>query len=157
MPVAIVRLFSVFGQGLRKQLLWDACGRLARAEDVLALGGQGDEQRDWLHVEDAARLLAMAIDHASPQATVVNGGSGRPLSVQEVARLLCASWAAATGRPMTPVSFSGRGRPGDPKSLVADAALARAWGFEPRHRLEEALESYVEWYRRDQCLKSEPL
>ena len=59
--VAVVRFFSVYGPGLRKQLLWDACSRLAQAPDSLALGGQGSELRDWLHVQDAAALLQAAL------------------------------------------------------------------------------------------------
>ena len=39
----VVRLFSVYGPHLRKQLLWDLCSRFHRGERTLVLGGTGDE------------------------------------------------------------------------------------------------------------------
>src|SRR6202012_4896575 len=53
----VVRLFSVYGASLRKQLLWDVCSRLHRGERSLMLGGTGREIRDWIHVRDVVRLL----------------------------------------------------------------------------------------------------
>ncbi|MCU0973371.1 MAG: NAD-dependent epimerase/dehydratase family protein, partial [Burkholderiales bacterium] len=52
LSVSVVRLFSVYGSGLRKQLLWDACVKFA-GEERPVFGGDGTERRDWLHVEDA--------------------------------------------------------------------------------------------------------
>ncbi|MEO6830061.1 MAG: NAD-dependent epimerase/dehydratase family protein, partial [Acidobacteriaceae bacterium] len=77
---AIVRLFSVYGCGLRKQLLWDACCKFADNDSTFM--GTGDEVRDWLHVEDAAALLLAAAEHASPQCPTVNGGSGQGVTVR---------------------------------------------------------------------------
>ena len=79
---AIVRLFSVYGCGLRKQLLWDACRKFANNDSTFM--GTGDEVRDWLHVEDAATLLMAAAEHASPECPTVNGGSGQGVTVRDV-------------------------------------------------------------------------
>ena len=49
---SIVRLFSIYGEGFRKQLLWDACRKLLAGEREFF--GIGDETRDWLHVDDAS-------------------------------------------------------------------------------------------------------
>src|SRR6185312_5873943 len=62
--IALVRFFSVYGAGLRKQLLWDACNKLVVGDG--RFGGHGNEVRDWLHIEDAARLLIAAAQHAAP-------------------------------------------------------------------------------------------
>ena len=76
---SIVRFFSIYGCGLRKQLLWDACVKLAGGDEIF--NGTGDEVRDWLHVEDAAELLIIAMQRASPSCPVVNGGTGTGVSV----------------------------------------------------------------------------
>lgn len=47
---AVVRLFSVYGPNLRKQLLWDICSRLRSEQRTLNLGGTGAEIRDWTDV-----------------------------------------------------------------------------------------------------------
>ena len=43
----VVRLFSVYGPFLQKQLLWDLCSRLPKEIEQLQLAGDGGELRDW--------------------------------------------------------------------------------------------------------------
>lgn len=140
--VAVVRLFSVYGPGLRKQLLWDACGRLAGGAATLELGGTGDELRDWLHVEDVARLLRLSAEHAASEPWFVNGGTGVATPVRAIAERL----AEVMGRPV-PVHFSGRSRSGDPARLVADVTRLQAYGFTPRHDWRDGLVGYADWFR----------
>lgn len=141
--VAIVRLFSVYGQELRKQLLWDACGRLRHDRKKLVLGGTGNEVRDWLHITDAAQLMCSVADHANPECYVINGGTGIPTTVRQIGEILCAAWGAETN-----LVFSGVGRHGDPKYLVADPTRMRALGFHPTINPEAGIASYVEWFNR---------
>ena len=141
--VAIVRFFSVYGPGLRKQLLWDCCTRLAAQPDQLALGGQGNELRDWLHVGDAARLLQAAAGAASVDCPLVNGGSGIATPISDVAAALCEGW----GLPGLPRQFNGVARPGDPASLVADVSAARALGWQPQVPWRQGIQEFVAWYR----------
>src|SRR5205085_5087889 len=46
----------VYGPGLRKQLFWDAARKATHGE--FDFFGSGEELRDWVYVEDLARLLA---------------------------------------------------------------------------------------------------
>lgn len=137
--VGIVRLFSVFGPGLRKQLLWDACSRILAGDALFA--GTGEETRDWLHVEDAARLILEAQRQAASPAVIVNGGSGRAETVGTVLRLL----ADALPTDVRP-RFSGILRPGDPTDYRADVDDALAWGWVPKRTLADGLADYAEWY-----------
>ena len=86
LPIAVIRFFSLYGEGLRKQLLWDACKKLHG--DAFIFEGTGNEERDWLHVEDAVRLIALAGEHASSLCPIVNGGSGAARSVRSVLEAL---------------------------------------------------------------------
>ncbi|MGY4171641.1 NAD-dependent epimerase/dehydratase family protein [Bradyrhizobium sp. USDA 4529] len=139
----VVRLFSVFGANLRKQLLWDVCSRLQVQSKVLTLGGTGLEIRDWTDVRDVARLLATFVD-SSPQHTfrIINGGSGRGVSVAEVASCLIRQWGSSTV-----VQYSGVGRPGDPVSLLADDHSLRSIGFDWRIPLDRGFAEYVAWFK----------
>lgn len=142
MRVAVVRMFSVYGPGLRKQLLWDAARRADRGHPEF--DGTGDEVRDWLHVDDAARLLCLAADHAAAECPVVNGGAGRGVRVADVLGAL----GACNDPPWIP-RFKGTVRPYDPPRYVADIRRARAWGFEPHVELYAALADYARWYRAE--------
>jgi UDP-glucose 4-epimerase len=145
LQVAIVRFFSVYGPGLRKQLLWDACTRLARDGDRLTLGGSGDELRDWLHVTDAARLLSWAATRAGADAPVFNGGTGVATPVRDIAQRLCQGWL-----PDRAQAFSGQARAGDPACLVADMARVQAAGFSPERGWQDGIDQYVAWFRAQQ-------
>ncbi len=149
MKVGIVRLFSVYGPELRKQLLWDACSRLATGNDRLELGGTGDEMRDWFHVQDAVRLMALMLERASPTCPVVNGGTGKASAVREVAAQLCLSWGGVA-KPM----FSGQSRSGDPAYLVADTTSLAALGFCSLRDWRDGLSEYVAWFKATNRVKA---
>lgn len=138
--VAVVRLFSIYGEGFRKQLLWDACRRIGSRETEFF--GTGEETRDFLHASDAAALLATAIEHASPGCPVVNGAAGVPVKIHDAVQELF----RRMGRFDEPV-FCGTVRPGDPVHYHADVGRALAWGWKPQVTWREGLRRYVEWYK----------
>ena len=137
--VALVRLFSIYGIGLRKQLMWDACGKIAR--DDLVFSGTGAETRDWLHVEDAADLLIEAAGHACAECPVVNGGTGEATPISAVVGAL----AAQLGARAAP-RFSGVSRPGDPAHYQAEISGARAWGWAPKRGWRDGVRAYAAWF-----------
>jgi UDP-glucose 4-epimerase len=143
--VALVRLFSVYGPGLHKQLLWDACTRLAAGVPVLELGGTGDELRDWLHVDDAARLLMRAAERAASEPWLVNGGTGVATPVRDIVRALTQAL-----EPRVLLRFNGRSRSGDPASLVADTGRLQAVGFVPQCGWPDGVAAYAGWFRNAQ-------
>lgn len=140
LATAVIRFFSIYGNGLRKQLLWDACVR-SRTDSGLPFHGSGSEIRDWLHVEDAARLLIAAQNYASADCPIVNGGSGIGLTVREVLGDLYHSLGLERGP-----RFSGLQRLGDPPGYTADIALARNWGWSPAVDWKEGICDYARWF-----------
>lgn len=141
--VAIVRMFSVYGAGLEKQLVWDLCGKLAVAgNSPVVLGGTGCELRDWLHVSDAAALLWLARAQCDVICPAVNGGTGIATSIREVAEMVCEAWGGGAG-----IEFSGIARAGDPPCLVADCTRAIQLGFKPGVMLAEGIREAVGWFK----------
>lgn len=138
----IVRLFSVYGPFLRKQLLWDLCLRLGQGQRDLMLGGTGNEARDWIDVRDVVRLLARLAQLDDAPWRVLNGGSGIPTSVAEIARLVIEAWGGDSS-----VRFSGLVRAGDPFSLVADARQLTALPFRWRIPVQDGIAQYVSWFK----------
>ena len=135
----IVRLFSVYGVGLRKQLLWDACMKICNGENTFF--GSGLETRDWLHISDAVKLLMVAGEYASTECVVVNGGSGQGVMVREVLSELFSVF----GRSDEPI-FSSLTRSGDPVNYVAETGLAKSWGWQPKMRWREGVREYAGWF-----------
>jgi len=140
---SIVRLFSVYGCGLRKQLLWDACCKFAKQDNIFL--GTGDEVRDWLHVEDAAELLLTAAEYSSTLCPVVNGGSGEGVTVREV--LVHLGNSLQSGQ-LTP-TFSGAQRTGDPGRYIADIESSKAWGWLPKRHWQDGISEYAAWWKEN--------
>ncbi|AWO92878.1 MULTISPECIES: NAD-dependent epimerase/dehydratase family protein [Bradyrhizobium] len=140
--VTIVRLFSVYGPSLRKQLLWDLCVRLGQGQRELMLGGTGNETRDWIDVRDVVRLLARLQHGDSTPLKVLNGGSGIPTSVAEIAQIVTNAWGGNIA-----VRFSGIVRAGDPFSLVADAGQLAVLPFNWRIPVHDGIAQYVSWFK----------
>lgn len=140
---AIVRLFSIYGAGLRKQLLWDACRKLEQGE--YEFFGTGEEIRDWLHVNDVAKLLFIAGQNATPDCPVVNAGSGQGVTVKDILTLVSEHWVALE-KPI----FSSKPKAGDPNAYMANIAKARTWNWEPEINWREGVAEYVDWYKQCQ-------
>lgn len=141
----VARLFSVYGAGLRKQLLWDLCTRLAGDESSIELGGTGDERRDWTDVRDVVRAIARLPAIADARVPVVNVGSGVATPVRDIARAIVSRWDA--GRAPRAISFSGRSRRGDPFSLQADSACLARMGHTWQVPWQQGIADYVDWFR----------
>lgn len=141
--ISIVRLFSIYGSGLRKQLLWDACRKIENND--FKFFGTGDEIRDWLHINDVVRLLFSAAHKASVDCPVVNAGAGQGVSVREILSLI----RQELGESRT-IEFASTQKAGDPDAYVAEISRARAWGWEPTMKLSEGISEYVRWYKK--CL-----
>jgi UDP-glucose 4-epimerase len=138
---SIVRLFSIYGAGLRKQLFWDACAKLSRGEGTFP--GTGEETRDWLHVRDAAKLMRIAGERPEPGLLVLNGGTGEARRVGTVLGMIARHVA-----PGCAVQFTGQRRSGDPEHYRAATGLARSLGWAPETDFDAALAEYCAWYRR---------
>ena len=149
----VARLFSVYGAGLTKQLLWDACTRLHDGSRSLQLGGTGNELRDWVHVDDVAAVLARIGTQASADVPCINVGRGVATPVREIASRLADAWAQPGDAPVT-LEFSGQSRPGDPFSLVADVRALDALGLACTREVAGGLAHYAQWFR--QFRKAQP-
>jgi UDP-glucose 4-epimerase len=141
LEVSIARLFSVYGSGLRKQLLWDLCSRLSRAKETVQLGGTGAELRDWTEIRDVARALGLLATSYHTDVFVTNVGTGVGTSVGRIAELVIQAWPHRAE-----ISFNGTSRPGDPFSLVAGADRLGDMGFDWTVPVEQGVSDYVKWF-----------
>lgn len=137
---SIVRLFSVYGEGLRKQLLWDALNKFSRGENQFF--GTGNELRDWIHVEDAATLLTLAGLTLQSTFEVFNGGAVHATTRQLLDGLACA-YGHAGG-----IHFNGEVHKGNPRRLTSDCGhTSRLLKWTPQVQLDDGLARYAAWFR----------
>lgn len=142
LSTAIVRFFSVYGPGLKKQLLWDACNKFSHPAEEVVFSGTGGETRDWIHVKDAAKLI-FCLAKSSEKYEIINGGVGETRTIRQI--LTC---MAAMFERNPQVKFNQKYREGDPKYYWADKAAAVRRGWHPVIGIEDGLREYVEWFRK---------
>ena len=140
---AIIRYFSLYGPGLRRQIVWDLVQKITANPAELELDGQGDETRDFLHVEDAARIVSLVARTTRDEPLVVNGGSGHAVSIQELADVVAHELGEHTA-----IRFTGKRRQGDPPYHQADVTRLAHLGFAPHWSVREGVRDYVAWLRK---------
>lgn len=104
-PLAIVRPTLVYGVDDSHNSYGPNRFRRQAAKDVkITLGGEGEETRDHIAVQDIVRLLGLILSHRS--AGKLNLATGHSVSFQELARLV----ASRFDRPIE-IAFTPRGAP----------------------------------------------
>ena len=144
--VTALRFFNVYGphQALSNPytgVLAIFASRLLNGNAPLVFE-DGRQRRDFVHVTDVARACRLALETPQAAGAVINVGSGRSMTILEVARAL----AAATGRQGIAAQCTGKYRAGDTRHCFADIALARdLLGFSPQVAFEMGPEELADW------------
>jgi len=139
--VSIIRFFSIYGEFLKKQLLWDASNKLIDSLNEAIFWGRGDETRDWLHVDDAVNLIATLVETAKTPETL-NAGSGARYTISETLNLLCNALNTKSS-----ITFNAQVKEGDPKYYWANIEKAESIGWKPKISFEEGIQRYAHWFK----------
>lgn len=141
---AIVRPFSVFGPGLKKQLIWDMYQKITNAaqDAELELWGTGKESRDFIYVEALTEALDSVIRNSAFQSDKYNIASGIETTIEELATF----FVQAIGKPVH-IRFNGHTRVGDPQNWRADVSRLAATGFTPSINWQEGIKKTVAWLK----------
>ena len=105
------------------------------------LYGDGQNERDWLHVEDHCRAVDLLIDQGVPGEVYNIGGGNQVKNVDLTHRIL-----KVLGKPASlikPVAD----RQGHDRRYSLDTGKLEALGWKPGHQFDDGLVQTVEWYR----------
>ena len=115
----------------------------------LPVYGRGDNIRDWLHVEDHAEALVLALMRGVPGETYCIGPRQERTNL-EVVQAICATLDRLRPDPAGPrerlITYVGD-RPGhDFRYAMDPSAAEQALGWKARHDFESGLEHTIRWY-----------
>lgn len=147
-PVCAVRPFSVYGEGLRKQLFWDVYQR-SKKNNRLQLSGTGNESRDFIHVKDLVNCFDILIAKAPMNGEVYNLASGIETKIKDVVQMFCNEID-----PAIEPSFNHQTRAGDPLNWCADISAVTALGFKQTVGLKDGIKKLVEWLTNEEKHRS---
>lgn len=144
-PHSILRFQNVFGEG--QSLSNPYTGILSIFSTRIRLGlplpifEDGEETRDFVHVEDVAKAVLRCIEGYSDGGMTLNVGRGEPTPIIEVARLLC----RLMGSNIEP-HVTGEYRLGDIRHNFASIdRLERVTGHRPAIKLDEGMRRFCDW------------
>lgn len=137
-----VRIFSAYGPGLKKQILWDIYHKAIKNK-VVDLFGTGEETRDFIFVQDVAYSIQLILEQSTFNADLYNVANGHEVSIKELGRLFLSSLELKNME----LAFSGQIKPGDPKRWCADITQIRNLGYSPRVSLEQGVHEYSKWIK----------
>lgn len=138
-PTCSLRIFSAFGNGLRKQLFWDMNRKMTDTNEAMFFG-TGDESRDFIHIQDIARVVELVIRNADFKGEAINVANGEAITIREAVNLF-AKLKGYRGQ----IVFNGTVREGDPRFWRADNRILKEWGYMQTVTLEQGLKDYIKW------------
>ncbi len=141
----VLRFFNVYGPRMFRSGYSGVIGEFIKrlfASEPLTIYGDGEQVRDFVYVEDVADAVLKAVEN--PLNDVFNIASGKPTSINELAKLLM----DVTG-VRCEVEYEAP-RPGDIRFSLANISKAvEKLGWSPKTDLRAGLTFTVDWYRRE--------
>jgi len=144
LETAAIRFFNVFGPRQDPKGAYAAAvpifiEKALKGEDITVYG-DGGQTRDFIYVKDIVGALSFAVE--TPGVTgVFNAGYGGQMTINDLANKIIASAGSDTK------VLHGPERAGDVKHSRSSADKLRSAGWQPKHSLDDALATTLEFFR----------
>ena len=135
-----LRIFSAYGPGLKKQLLFDICNKL-KSNSHIELFGTGEETRDFIYIDDLVRAIKLVGDQDKFKHDSYNIGSGKQVSIKEIANVFIENHPSCDS-----IHFNMETRIGDPLKWEADISRLKKLGFNSEIDINKGVKAYIDWY-----------
>ncbi len=110
----------------------------------------GKESRDFVYIDDVVQATYLGIEKAEANGEVFNVGTGIPVAVSEVAKLLTELYGSNT-----PLQLTGNYRLGDIRHNYADISkIKNLLSFTPEFDFKTGLQRFTDWVNSQQVQQS---
>lgn len=151
LPTTSLRFFSVYGSPqVPKKGSHSWCvaifGMLAKKHKPITVFGDGNQIRDFIHVNDIAKAVVLSTDKKSTNGKFFNVGTGKPTTINTIVKKVF-------GRvEKVPVEYKPHPL-GDPLGGYADITLMKKLlSWKPKFSLDKGLDEYFEWLNKNERL-----
>jgi nucleoside-diphosphate-sugar epimerase len=138
----ILRFYSIYGVGLKKQLIWDVCEKINNKINVFY--GSGNEMRSWINIKDVNRLIQFLIKKGSisNQTLDISGNDvvKNKFLVKKLFKLLNINKLPY---------FNKKNKKGDPIDQIFNNSILKNLGWKPKINLSNGLKEYAQWYKKN--------
>jgi dTDP-glucose 4,6-dehydratase/UDP-glucose 4-epimerase len=135
-----LRIFSAYGNGQKKLLLWDLHEKIQNTIGKIVLFGTGNESRDFIHIQDIGQQILLAINHADLDGEAINVANGVEVKISEVVELYQKYYPQKFD-----YEFNGEERLGDPLNWCADITWMKQADYRCTIDISEGIQTYINW------------
>lgn len=141
-PTVSLRYFTVYGARQRPDMSFHRFFKWALEGKPLKVYGDGEQSRDFTHVDDIVEANWLALEKAFP-GEVFNIGGGSRITLNGVIEII----KEITGRELE-VDYEAKQK-GDVRHTMADMTKAKEkLGYKPKVSIEDGLRTEYEWIKK---------
>lgn len=138
------RIFSTYGPGLRRQIVFDLIKKLSKDPTQLEILGTGNEARDLIYIDDQVNNLLTIAKRGKYEGEVYNAACGRLTTTRQIAE------AVSVAMNLKPkFIFTEQIRIFDAPTWLADVSKITVLGCKPRIDLIEGASRTVAWFKNN--------
>jgi len=140
-PVAIIRPFNTFGPRHTYDVIPKFIG-LALNNETLTVYGSGEQERDFLYIEDTVRAFEIMGLHKNSIGKFINFATGKSYSINHIAKKI-----VEIAKSKSKIVHKDK-RLGEVDILCGDYSFAkRLFNWEPKVSLEEGIKRNIEFVK----------
>ena len=136
-----LRIFSIYGEGLQKQLLWDAANKILKNNYIFY--GSGKEIRSWINIKDTIRFIVKSGKIASYDCPAVDIAGNNFLTNYKILKILFKFFKVKKNPKFLKIN-----RKGDPFYQIANINKIKNLGWIEKCSINRGILNYVKWFKR---------
>lgn len=138
----ILRIASLYGNGLKKQLIYDACLKISKGLNNFY--GTGREKRDFIHISDLVNIVLYFCIKGFSNVNIINCGSGKGRQIKDVIKLISSSF-----KMRKKIIFNRKKLNSNPINLISNIRKLKKIGLKPNKDFRIGVKQYVKWFKKN--------
>ena len=140
--ILILRGTTIFGPGLKRQFIYDACLKIIQNKNIFF--GTGNEIRDYIYINDFCELINKVLNKDFKGFKIINAGTGKGIKLRKVISYL----KKKLNIKITP-KFNKFGYKNNPMRMVVNNKNAKKFKWQPKIKFYDGLDNYIKWFKSD--------
>ena len=138
--ILILRVGPLYGIGLRKQFIYDACKKISNNRNIFY--GTGKEVRDYLHINDFTNLIKKIFNSKIKNFEIINVGSGYSYKIIDVIQYIKKKF-----NNTEKVLFNNKGVNQNPENLKSNNKKTAKFNWKPKKNFFKELKKFITWFK----------
>lgn len=140
MNVKILRISSVYGPGLKKQIFWDVYKSIRKTGNI-ELRSDGQDSRDFIYIDDLIQAIYLVIKNSSKEELIYNIGNGEEIFIKDVVYSIAKEFNISENK----IKFNKNNKNNKRVNFKADITKIKKLGYKKTISFEKGMRNYLNW------------